>query len=111
MENEENRRLSHRTVFEDQMVRFFEFNFGVLSQYSLFSHSWSLRVFLVHYIFCRKGMKIKQMRGKERKDQGKQRRIKKLQQEYLQVTFFMCDFIVGLDMHDFACRWHGFSRL
>ncbi len=48
---------------------------------------------------------------KENKEKGKQRkhgsrkesRIRKLQQEYLQVTFCTCDFLVGLDMHGFAC--------
>ena len=40
---------------------------------------------------------------KESKDQTRKSWIKQLQQEYLQVTFCMCDFIASLDMHGFAC--------
>jgi len=29
--------------------------------------------------------------------------IKQLQQEYLQVTYCMCDLLVGFDMHGFEC--------
>ena len=50
-----------------------------------------------------KERKSKQRERKERKDQGMESRIKQLQHKYLQVTFFMCDFLDGLDMHDFAC--------
>ena len=53
------------------------------------------------------GRKSKQRERKESKDQGRKIRIKQLQQEYLQVTFCMCDFLVSLDMHGFACVVYG----
>jgi len=35
MENEENRGLIHKKAYEDQLVIFFQFNFGALSLLSL----------------------------------------------------------------------------
>jgi len=40
---------------------------------------------------------------KGKKGSRKKSKIKQLQQEYLQVTFFMSDFLAFLDMHGFAC--------
>ena len=47
------------------------------------------------------------MRSKE--GQGKQRtvRIKQLQQEYMQVTDCMCDFLAGFDMHGMCMLVYG----
>jgi len=38
MENEENRGLIHKNAFEDQLVTFYQFNFGALSLFYL-SHT------------------------------------------------------------------------
>ena len=43
------------------------------------------------------------MKGKERNDQVRKSRIKHIQQEYLHVTYYMCDFLAGFDMHGFEC--------
>ena len=40
---------------------------------------------------------------KEKGKEGRKRKIKKIQQEYLQVTYCMCDFLACVDMHGFAC--------
>ena len=46
MENEENRGLINKKVYEDQLVTFCQFNFGALSLFSLsLSHSW-IQIFL-----------------------------------------------------------------
>ena len=49
------------------------------------------------------GRKREERERKENKDQGRKSRIRQLQQEYLQVTYFMCDFLTSFDMHEFAC--------
>ena len=98
MENEENRGRIHKKTSEDQLVTFCQFKFGALS---LFSLSLSLTFGHVEYSWSNL-VWIKE--GKERKGKGRKKsKINQLQQEYLRVTFCMCDFLAGLDMHGFAC--------
>ena len=107
MQNEEIRGLMHKKDYEDQFMAFLsstfcQFKFGALSLFSLsitlghLAFSWST-------LALEQGRKSKQKEKKENKDQGRKSRIKQFQQEYLQVTFCMCDFLAGFYMHSFAC--------
>ena len=100
MENEENRGLINKNASEDYLVTFFQFNFEALSLFSL-SHLVTQSFLGALQLQIKEGKQEKGNEGK--KGSRKESRIKQLQQEYLEVTFCMCDFLAGFDMHAFTC--------
>ena len=103
MENEENRGITHKTASKDKLANLL----SVQVWSSLIILSLSLT--LGHLEFSWSTLALDQRRKrrkrerKESKDQGKESRIKQLQQEHLWVIFCICDFLAGLEMHGFAC--------
>jgi len=99
MENEENRGLIHKKPYENKLVTFCQFSFGAFSLFSLaltLGHtkfSWS--IFGIGSRRIRKEIGSKYQVGK-----GK---TKPLQQDSLQVSIFLCIFLVRFVMHGIAC--------
>jgi len=89
MENEENRGLIDKKASEDQLA--------ALVSVKLLAQAFAQVLEQGREKQAREGQE------KEIKDQARKNRIKQLQQEYLHVTYCMCDFLVGFDMYDFAC--------
>ena len=108
MENEENRGLIDKRASKDQWVGLVCVSL-VNSVLDLSHYSLSLSLTLRHLEFCWSTLALEQRRKrrqrerKESKDHTSKSKIKQLQQQYLQVTYCRCDFLVCFDMHGIAC--------